>query len=69
MFLHKLLVDPKKRTGHNFVTYGRVAPKEFLSMIEMDIKYFRIHGTRKNALLEHNWIFSLEWLSQMQFML
>lgn len=33
------------------MTYGRVAPKEPLRMIEMDIKYFWIHGTRKYAFV------------------
>ncbi|MEY3321876.1 MAG: hypothetical protein RLZZ417_1459 [Bacteroidota bacterium] len=28
------------------MTYGRVDPKEPFRMIEMDIKYFWIHGTR-----------------------
>lgn len=51
MFLHMLLEEPRKRTGRNFVTYGRVAPKEPLRMIEMDIKYFWIHGTRKYAFV------------------
>lgn len=51
MFLHMLLENPRKRTGRNFVTYGRVAPKEPLPLIEMDIKYFWIHGTRKYAFV------------------
>jgi transposase InsO family protein len=51
MFLHMLLEESRKRTGRNFVTYGRVAPKEPLRMIEMDIKYFWIHGTRKYAFV------------------
>lgn len=51
MFLHMLLEDPRKQTGRNFVTYGRVAPKKPLRLIEMDIKYFWIHGTRKYAFV------------------
>jgi putative transposase len=46
-----LLEDPRKRNGRNFVTYGRVAPKEPLRMIEMGIKYFWIHGTSKYAFV------------------
>lgn len=51
MFLHMLLENPRKRTGRNFVTCGWVTPTEPLRMIEMDIKYFWIHGTRKYAFV------------------
>jgi transposase InsO family protein len=46
-----LLEEPRKRTGRNFVQYGRVAPQNPLSILEMDIKYFWIHGARKYAFV------------------
>lgn len=46
-----LLENPRKRTGRNFVSYGRVAPLSPLRILEMDIKYFWIHGTRKYAFV------------------
>jgi putative transposase len=51
MCLHLLLEDPRKRTGRNFVTYGRSCPTDPFRIIEMDIKYFWIHGTHKYAFV------------------
>jgi putative transposase len=46
-----LLDEPRKRTGRNFVPYGRVKPQQPLSILEMDIKYFWVHGVRKYAFV------------------
>lgn len=46
-----LLEKPKKRTGREFVKYRRVAPTKPLEVIEMDIKYVWIYGTRKYAYI------------------
>lgn len=46
-----LLDEPKKRTGRNFVNYGRVRPQRPLTVLEMDIKYFWVHGVRKYAFV------------------
>lgn len=46
MFFHMLLENPRKRTGRNFVTCGRVTPTEPLRMIEMDIKYLDTWNTQ-----------------------
>jgi putative transposase len=48
---HMLLEEPRKRTGRNFVAYGRVTPEQPLTLLEMDIKYFWVHGTRKYAFV------------------
>lgn len=46
-----LLERPRKRTGREFVKYRRVAPLKPLEIIEMDIKYVWIYGTRKYAFI------------------
>ncbi|MFK7808519.1 MAG: transposase [Saprospiraceae bacterium] len=46
-----LLEKPRKRTGREFVKYRRVAPHKPLEVIEMDIKYVWIYGTRKYAFI------------------
>jgi transposase InsO family protein len=46
-----LLEKPRKRTGRDFVKYRRVAPHKPLEVIEMDIKYVWIYGSRKYAFI------------------
>ena len=47
-----LLLDvARKRKGRNFVKYRRVAPKQPLQILEMDIKYIWIYGMRKYAFV------------------
>lgn len=67
MDLHMLLEEPRKRTGRNFVKYGRVTPMEPLRNFEMDIKYFWIHGARKYAfvltILDIFTRYALKWVA------
>lgn len=51
MFEYILLEEPRKRTGRDFVKYRRVAPHKPLEVIEMDIKYVWIYGSRKYAFI------------------
>ena len=51
MLEYLLLEKPRKRTGREFVKYRRVAPLKPLEIIEMDIKYIWIYGTRKYAFI------------------
>jgi len=51
MLEYILLEQPRKRTGRDFVKYRRVAPHKPLEVIEMDIKYVWIYGTRKYAFI------------------
>jgi len=46
-----LLEKPRKRKGRDFVKYRRVAPSKPLEIIEMDIKYVWIYGSRKYAFI------------------
>lgn len=46
---HGLLVKALRRTGKKYVKHRRVAPTRPLELIEMDIKYIYIVGTRKYA--------------------
>lgn len=49
MHEHQLLEDRNKASGKSFVLYRRVCPLRPLHIIEMDIKYVWIRGTRKYA--------------------
>ena len=51
MLAYLLLDKARKRTGREFVKYRRVAPHKPLEVIEMDIKYVWIYGTRKYAYI------------------
>lgn len=46
-----LLELARKRTGRTFVKYRRVAPLRPLQILEMDIKYFWVHGANKYAFV------------------
>jgi len=49
MYEH-ILLEPKKRVRNKrYVQHRRVAPKGPLKILEMDIKYFWIHGKRRYA--------------------
>jgi putative transposase len=51
MEIQGLLEEPRKRTGRNFVGCRQVVPQQPLSILEMDIKYFWVHGPRKYAFV------------------
>ena len=52
LMMEYLLLDlARRRTGREFVQYRRVCPKGPLEIIEMDIKYVWITGTRKYAFV------------------
>jgi transposase InsO family protein len=51
MFEYQLLEDRRQGSGRSFVLYKRACPLRPLHIIEMDIKYVWIRGTRKYAYI------------------
>ena len=51
MFEYSLLEPKVKRGERNYVKYRRVCPKKPLQILEIDIKYVWINGTKKYAFV------------------